>query len=145
MRTALKSALTVLFLMTSMLLPKTSFAQSEADHKIVFQLVTNDAKAQKGLLKQLNNLKNGYGDSVIMEVVCHGPGLDLLHEERSAHKEALLKLKDRGVIFLACENTLKGRNIPKEAIMKEFNFVPMGIGHIIERQENGWSYIKAGL
>jgi intracellular sulfur oxidation DsrE/DsrF family protein len=114
-------------------------------HKIVMQLVDNAPNVQKGLLKQLNNLKDGYGDDVSIEVVCHGPGLDLLHKERSEYEAQLNALKSRGIVFLACENTLKGRNIPKEAIMDGFDFVPMGIGHIVERQEVGWSYIKAGL
>lgn len=125
--------------------PFQQLVAQEVKHKIVMQLADNDPQVQKGLLKQLTNLKDGYGDEVLIEVVCHGPGLDLLHSERSSHREKLLELKDRGIIFIACENTLKGRNIPREAIMPEFDFVPMGIGEIIEKQEAGWSYIKAGL
>jgi intracellular sulfur oxidation DsrE/DsrF family protein len=71
--------------------------------------------------------------------------LDLLHKERSIYRDELLLLKDRGVIFVGCENTLKGRNIPREAIMSEFDLVPMGIGEVIEKQEDGWSYIKGGI
>jgi len=54
-------------------------------------------------------------------------------------------LKERGIIFVACENTLKGRDIPREAIMEEFDFVPMGIGEVMEKQEQGWSYVKGGI
>lgn len=145
MKTTAKSLILAFFTLALAIVPRIASAQNEASHKIVMQLVNNDVKVQKGLLKQLNNLKDGYGDDVLIEVVCHGPGLDLLHKERSTHYDALIALKDRGIVFLACENTLKGKNIPKEAIMDEFGFVPMGIGHIIERQEENWSYIKAGL
>ena len=108
-------------------------------------MVDNNPKIQKGLIKQLNNLKDGYGNSITIEVVCHGPGLDLLHEERTEYREELLALKERGIIFLACENTLKGRDIPRDAIMEEFEFVPMGIGEVMEKQEQGWSYVKGGM
>ena len=114
-------------------------------HKLVVQMVDNNPKVQNGLLKQLNNLKNGYGEEITIEVVCHGPGLDLLHKERSEYREELLALKERGIIFVACENTLKGRDIPREAIMEEFDFVPMGIGEVMEKQEQGWSYVKGGI
>ena len=114
-------------------------------HKLVVQMVDNNPKVQNGLIKQLNNLKNGYGEEITIEVVCHGPGLDLLHKERSEYREELLALKERGIIFVACENTLKGRDIPREAIMEEFDFVPMGIGEVMEKQEQGWSYVKGGI
>jgi len=114
-------------------------------HKLVVQMVDNNPKVQNGLIKQLNNLKNGYGEEITIEVVCHGPGLDLLHKERSEYREELLALKERGIIFMACENTLKGRDIPREAIMEEFDFVPMGIGEVMEKQEQGWTYVKGGI
>ncbi len=124
--------------------PLKTFAQN-TPHKLVVQMVDNNPKVQNGLIKQLNNLKNGYGEEITIEVVCHGPGLDLLHKERSGYREELLALKERGIIFVACENTLKGRDIPREAIMEEFDFVPMGIGEVMEKQEQGWSYVKGGI
>ena len=124
--------------------PFKTFAHN-TPHKLVVQMVDNYPKVQNGLIKQLNNLKNGYGEEITIEVVCHGPGLDLLHKERSEYREELLALKDRGIIFVACENTLKGRDIPREAIMEEFDFVPMGIGEVMEKQEQGWSYVKGGI
>lgn len=124
--------------------PLKTFAQN-TPHKLVVQMVDNNPKVQNGLIKQLNNLKNGYGEEITIEVVCHGPGLDLLHKERSEYREDLLALKERGIIFVACENTLKGRDIPREAIMEEFDFVPMGIGEVMEKQEQGWSYMKGGI
>jgi intracellular sulfur oxidation DsrE/DsrF family protein len=137
---------TLLFFALSMVsfTPMKVIAQN-TPHKLVIQMVDNNPKVQNGLIKQLNNLKNGYGEEITIEVVCHGPGLDFLHKERSEYREELLALKERGIIFVACENTLKGRDIPREAIMEEFDFVPMGIGEVMEKQEQGWSYVKGGI
>jgi len=137
---------TLLFFALSMVsfTPMKVIAQN-TPHQLVVQMVDNNPKVQNGLIKQLNNLKNGYGEEITIEVVCHGPGLDLLHKERSEYREELLALKERGIIFMACENTLKGRDIPREAIMEEFDFVPMGIGEVMEKQEQGWSYVKGGI
>ena len=139
----LVSYLTTAIVLVTLGLPTILHAQTE--HQLVVQMVDNNPKVQKGLIKQLNNLKDGYGNTITIEVVCHGPGLDLLRKERTEYREELLALKDRGIIFLACENTLKGRDIPRYAIMEEFEFVPMGIGEVMEKQEQGWSYVKGGL
>jgi intracellular sulfur oxidation DsrE/DsrF family protein len=108
------------------------------------QLTSNDINVHKGLTKQLNNLKNGWGDSVEIEVVCHGPGIDFITTEKSGFKEEINQLLKRGIVFVACENTMREKQIPKESIMMGMQFVQMGIGEIVVKQEQGWSYIKAG-
>jgi uncharacterized protein len=120
------------------------FSQTNT-HKIVFQLTTDDVKVHRGLIKQLNNLKNGWNDAVEMEVVCHGPGINFLIQGISTMQNEILALKSRGVIFIACENTLREKNIDKNTVIPNLNFVTMGIGEIVEKQEAGWSYIKAGF
>ncbi|NDD36558.1 MAG: hypothetical protein EBZ26_09695, partial [Flavobacteriia bacterium] len=72
----LVSYLTTAIVLVTLALPTTLHAQIE--HQLVVQMVDNNPKVQKGLIKQLNNLKDGYGNTITIEVVCHGPGLDLL-------------------------------------------------------------------
>ena len=48
-------------------------------------------------------------------------------------------------MFLACENTIKERNLDRTKVIAEAGYVKAGIIHIVERQEDGWSYIKAGF
>jgi intracellular sulfur oxidation DsrE/DsrF family protein len=40
---------------------------------------------------------------------------------------------------------LKEREVPKEAILPNMDYVKMGIGEIVVKQEQGWTYIKAGF
>jgi intracellular sulfur oxidation DsrE/DsrF family protein len=117
----------------------------KAAHQIVFQLSSSDTLAWKGLMNNLRHLKEGWGDKVTIEVVAHGPGIELLMAAKTTQREAIGRHKAAGIQFFACENTLKEKKIPKEAIIGEAGFVPMGIGHIVERQEQGWSYIKSGF
>lgn len=114
-------------------------------HKIIMQLTSAEMPVHKGLIKQLNNLKNGWGDSVVIEVVCHGPGIDFLSTEKTKFKDEIYLLKERGIVFVVCENSLKEREVPKEAILPNMNYVKMGIGEIVVKQEQGWTYIKAGF
>jgi intracellular sulfur oxidation DsrE/DsrF family protein len=132
----------------SIIIPQHAFAQAKnksAKHKIVMQLTSADTLVYAGLFKQLKNLKEGWGETVTIEVVCHGPGINLLHSEKSTFSNQLQAFTDKGIKFIACENTLKERNITKDKILPMASFVLMGIGEIVEKQEKGWSYIKAGF
>ena len=113
-------------------------------HLIVMQLTSADTIVHKGLIKQLNNLKNGWGDTVNIEVVCHGPGIALLMNNKTKLGTQISQLQQRGIDFVACENTMLEKKINKEEILPNMTFVRMGIGEIILKQEQGWHYIKAG-
>ncbi len=113
-------------------------------HLIVMQLTSADTVVHKGLIKQLNNLKNGWGDTVNIEVVCHGPGIALLMNNKTKLGTQISQLQQRGIDFVACENTMLEKKINKEEILPNMTFVRMGIGEIILKQEQGWHYIKAG-
>jgi intracellular sulfur oxidation DsrE/DsrF family protein len=113
-------------------------------HKIVFQLTTDDTLAHKSLMKQLNNITSVAPDTKI-EVVCHGPGLSMLMKEKSIVREKIQQLKKKNIEFAACEFSMSEKNIPKEKIISEAVFVKAGIIEIVTRQEQGWSYIKSGF
>jgi intracellular sulfur oxidation DsrE/DsrF family protein len=48
------------------------------------------------------------------------------------------------VVFNACEFSIKERKVDRSKIISVSGFVPAGIVEIVSRQEQGWSYIKAG-
>lgn len=116
----------------------------ESVHKIVFQLTTNDTLAHKSLMKQLNNITS-VAPTTKIEVVCHGPGLDMLVSDKTIVLEKIKQLKAIGVNFIACEFSMKERNVPIEKIIPEAGFVKAGIIEIVTKQEQGWSYIKSGF
>ena len=123
-----------------------SNAQTKTElHKVIFQMSTGDAEEQKGLINNLESLKNGFGDKILIEVVAHGPGITFLMKDKSVVAEGIAKMIKEGVIFVACENTMRKKNITKDQLLENIGTVPMGIGEIILKQEQGWSYIKANF
>lgn len=136
-----------LFVLT-LLVGSISIAQAQNNtykkHLIVMQLTSADTVVHKGLIRQLNNLKNGWGDTVNIEVVCHGPGIELLMNNKTKLSTQISQLQKRGIDFVACENTMLEKKINKDEIVPNMTFVRMGIGEIILKQEQGWHYIKAG-
>jgi len=123
-------------------------AQSNIDnqkpeHKIIFQLTSGDTTAHKQLIKQLNNSLS-VSPTTKIEVVCHGSGLDMLVSGKTIVEEKIKLLSDRGVVFNACEFSIKERKVDRLKIISVSGFVPAGIIEIVSKQEQGWSYIKAG-
>lgn len=114
-------------------------------HRIVMQLTSSDTLVFKGLMKQMQNLTSAWGDSVQIELVCHGPGIDFLKNVSTARNAKIQSLIQLKVDVVACENTLKERNIPRESLVPGIRYVRLGIGEIVMKQEQGWSYIKAGF
>lgn len=115
---------------------------AEPKHKLVMQLNTSDTLIWKGLMNNLKNLKAGWGDSVKVEVVVHGPGVQFMMKDKTTQADKIAQFKKMGIEFVVCENTLRERNVSKEQLLPEAGFVKMGVGEIILKQEAGWSYIK---
>ena len=114
-------------------------------HKVVIQLSSSDTLVWKGLMNNVKNLKASLGDSVAVEVVVHGPGIGLLMKEKTTQLDRIIDFKSKGVTFMACENTLQERKIPKESIIPEAGFVKSAVVEIMFKQEQGWTYIKSGF
>lgn len=123
-----------------------SFAQTESkDHKIVFQFTNaNDTLQQKAFVKQLENITEHWPNAKY-EVVLYNQGLELVMKNNTKYQSRLQALKSKGVKFVVCENTLKNRKISKDAFPEVLvEYTPAGIAEIVEKQEQGWSYIKGG-
>jgi intracellular sulfur oxidation DsrE/DsrF family protein len=94
-------------------------------------------------MKQFGNILS-VSPTTQIEVVCHGPGLDMLVVSKSIVSEKINHFSEKGVVFNACEFSMKERKVEKEAIIKSAGYVNAGIIEIVSKQEQGWSYIKAG-
>ena len=120
-----------------------SFGQTK-EHRIVFHLATSDTLAQKALVKQVSNVLD-YWNTAKIEVVVHNNGINFMKQDEARFAKEIAALKQRGVVFAVCENTMKQRKIEKTQILPSAVFVPVGLAEIVLRQEEGWSYIKAGF
>lgn len=122
---------------------QTAAAKEKPEHRIIFQLTSGDTVAHKQLMKQFGNILS-VSPSTQIEVVCHGPGLDMLVNGKTIVGEKIKQFAAKGVKFSACEFSMKERKVEKSAIHESAGFVQAGIIEIVNKQEQGWSYIKAG-
>lgn len=126
--------------------------------KVVYHVNFDDAKTQKAALRNIQNHINAVGaGNIEVKVVMHGDGVSLVMEpdalegtkmkaaNATAEQEAKIAgLKDQGVAFEVCANTLKGRKVPMDALydVDEADVVPSGVAEISRLQQMGYTYIK---
>lgn len=127
--------------------------------KVVYHINYDNPKAQEGALKNIQNHINAVGaKNLELKVVLHGNGLSLLLEPEAlkntklkfanateAMQSRISGLKDQGVKFQICANTLKGKNINYQNDLYdvvEADIVPSGVAEIAYLQLNGFAYIK---
>lgn len=115
-------------------------------HRVVIELNVAGRMPQGFVLNNAQNLRRAFApERVELEIVCHGPGLDLLLRRRNPLAARVAKLATAGVAFAACGNTMRGRHLSKDALLPFVRVVPSGVAEVVRRQEAGWSYLKGAF
>jgi intracellular sulfur oxidation DsrE/DsrF family protein len=112
-------------------------------HKIVMQFTDSDSLSQASIVGQVKNIRTAWPNAEI-EVVCHGPGLDLLINKTSKASAQVAEWSGKGVVFAACGNTMKRKNLKPEDLLKVSTVVPSAMIELTLKQESGWAYVKGG-
>jgi intracellular sulfur oxidation DsrE/DsrF family protein len=116
----------------------------EVQEKVVYHV--NDYTVARVAMRNIENHLNAAPDTKIV-VVTHGKGIDFLlngaQDEKGAYEPQVAGLKNRGVTFDVCRNTLKGRKLDDSAVIMEAQVVPSGVAEIGKLQaKEGYVYIK---
>lgn len=119
------------------------FAQQK-QYRIVFDFTKGDTASFSTMMRQLNNIVKATENSKL-EVVCYGPGLDMLMKERTTVQQQIEQFHSKyNVVFAACEASMQRRGITKDQLLPQVITVPLASLEISSKQQEGWSYIKAG-
>jgi intracellular sulfur oxidation DsrE/DsrF family protein len=119
-----------------------SFAANAQTHKVVVQLNTSDTLVWHGALKNISNLQTALGPNTQVELVAHGSGIGILIDGKTTQKAKIAELAATGVLFKACENTIRERKIDRATILIQAGTVPSGVAEVVLKQEAGWAYLK---
>jgi intracellular sulfur oxidation DsrE/DsrF family protein len=119
-----------------------SSAQSAPHNKVVVQVSDGDPAKWNLALNNARNLQADLGAAnVEIEIVAYGPGIGMLKQESqvaSRVDEALTS----GVKIVACENTMRGQKLVPADMLPSIGYVGAGVVEIMQRQQQGWSYIR---
>ncbi len=122
----------------------TAEAQAPVQEKIVYHI--NDFSVARVAMRNIENHLSASPEAKIV-VVTHGKGIDFLlndaKDEKGAYAPQVAGLKEKGVEFRVCRNTLKGRNLDDNAVIMEAQVVPSGVAEIGKLQaREGFVYLK---
>ena len=119
-------------------------AESNKTHKVLFEFTSPGKEPSTAVLNNIENVRKSLGAGTQVILVAHGPGIALLQKSDNENMERMRKLAEAGVVFAACENTMKRKNLTKADLLDFSTTVDAGVAEVVRRQEAGWSYVKSG-
>lgn len=120
-------------------------AAAAAEEKVLYHI--NDATVARVAMRNIQNHITASPNAKIV-VVTHGKGIDFLlndakDEKGEPYQTQVAGLKEKGVDFRVCRNTLKGRKLDDSAVMMDATVVPSGVAEIGRLQaKEGFVYLK---
>lgn len=123
---------------------RTTDAVQETQEKVVYHV--NDSSIARIAMRNVDNhLSASPGAKIV--VVTHGKGIDFLlndaKDDKGAYAPQVAGIKEKGVEFRVCRNTLKSRGLDDGAVIMEAQVVPSGVGEIGRLQaREGFVYLK---
>lgn len=119
-----------------------SAQSSVAKERVVIQVSTPEQRTWNQAINYVENLQTLYGkDNVEIEIVALGWGIGLLKFDSPLATRVADAIK-RGATLQACEVTMSRQKLTKQDMLPDIGYVPAGLGEIIKRQKEGWSYIS---
>jgi intracellular sulfur oxidation DsrE/DsrF family protein len=113
---------------------------NEAGAGVVVHIDEPGEAKHQAVLRNVANLLDDLPGTTV-EVVAHGQGIGLCLADSPVAK-TVQGLLARGVIVAACENTLTGLSIERSALAAGVVTVPAGVGEVVRKQREGWSYLR---
>ena len=136
----------------SMAFASSSYAADGKLHRIAILIDQNDPQVMNLVLNNANAVIEYYRDrneDLDIDIVAYGPGLHMLRADTSPVQDRIKRLKDMvfpgKIQFSACNNTKQGMEKAEGhaiSILPEASIVPSGVVHLMELQEQGWSYVR---
>lgn len=114
------------------------------EEKVVYHV--NDAAVARLAMIYANNHLNASPNAKIV-VVTHGKGIDFLLNDAADDKgefaPVVAGLKEKGVDFRVCRNTLASRNLGDDAVIFEAGVVQSGVAEVARLQaQERYVYLK---
>lgn len=137
---------------TSIAFAAVSYAADGKPHHVAIQIDQNDPQVMNLVLNNVTNVIEYYrakNEDVDVDVVAYGPGLHMLRADTSPVQDRIKRLKDMvfpgKIQFSACNNTKQGMEKAEGhaiSVVPDATIVPSGVVHLMELQEQGWSYVR---
>jgi len=110
-------------------------------YQVIFHI--DETLKSKLVFGNIENLITDLGEENLeVELLANSEAVKLMLKDSNEFSEQLNSLKFKNVTFVACANSLRQMNINKELLFEFCIVVPSGVGELVIKQSNGYTYIK---
>ena len=130
-----------IFLVIAMVVSIPTIAQ-ENPVKIVFDVTSSDINVHQATVRHVKAMSRAYPESEF-EVVMYSGSIDMVLKKKSSVAVDLEELANKdNITFVICQGTMKRHKVDASELIPGVTSVPDGILEIIQKQAEGWGYIK---
>ncbi len=110
--------------------------------KIVFDVTSSDTKVHESTMRHVKAMSKNYPNSEF-EVVIYSGALDMVLKDKSTCAEVVETFANKkNVNIVVCQGTMRRFDVDKSQVIEGVNSVPDGILELVDKQSQGWGYIK---
>lgn len=112
-------------------------------YKVIFHI--DEMDKWELVLGNVSNLLNAIGNkSYSVEVLANAEAVKYYDTSQKlvSNNSKIEKLNEKGVKFVACNNALNAHKIEPSNIMNHVSVVPAGVLELVEKQSEGYAYIR---
>jgi len=118
--------------------------------KVLLHVTSDDPYRLNILLNETESILRKYEakkQKVAIQIIANGKGLNLLRDDKSPYAERIAKLQADydNLVFMACANAIArvqqrtGQSVP---LLPNIRISPSALNAVLNRQREGWTYIK---
>ena len=116
----------------------------ETNQKIIIDVTSTDNKVYQSVLLTVD-LMSVRTPNTQIEVFAYGEAVPMFMKNQSIIADKIAKhIANKNIIFTACEISMELFNIQKNQLLDGVGTVGNAVEDIVNKQGEGWGYIKAG-
>jgi intracellular sulfur oxidation DsrE/DsrF family protein len=118
--------------------------------RVLLHVTSDDTYRLNILLNEAETILSEYQDKqqkVAVQILANGKGLDLLRNDKSPYSQRIAQLQQNydNIVFMACAQAIARvqQNTGKTVqLLPDTQVTPSAISEVLQRQRDGWTYIK---
>lgn len=119
-------------------------AAEQLKYKVLIQVSEDSVEKLMLALNAAQYVQKEYGPpNVAVQIVAYGPGVQTLkHYAPIPVPDRVRQAKYNGVKIVACDYSMRAAKLRPADMLQEVSYVKSGVGEIMEKQQQGWTYIR---
>ena len=119
-------------------------AAAQVKYHLLIQVSEDSIDKMNSALNTARNVQHVFGpENIEIEIVVYGAGVKTLkYYAPIPIADKIKEVTTEGVRLVACEIAMRTHKLRPSDMIEEVRYVPSGVVELVEKQTEGWSYIR---